>query len=136
MKSRLSGKRCGKIISNSLDRKTQSLDLLNLNTNDRFVEFSISDKLFMEYTPKIKNQKVKLGNLRTESEVDASILKENTMHCENGKILFSSNVKSVILDFPGITDEKTESLPIGVKWDFLNISITEKRSVDNVGTIE
>lgn len=126
----------GKIISNSLDRKTQSLDLLNLDTNDQFVEFPLYNKFFIEYTPKIKNQKVKLGNLRTETEVDASILTENTMHYENEKILFSSNVISVILDFPGITDEKTESLPIGVKWDFLNISITGNGVVDNVGPIE
>lgn len=126
----------GKIISNSLDRKTQSLDLLNLDTNDQFVEFPLYNKFFIEYTPKIKNQKVKLGNLRTETEVDASILTENTMHYENEKILFSSNVISVILDFPGITDEKTESLPIGVKWDFLNISITGNGVVDNVGLIE
>lgn len=126
----------GKNISNSLDRKTQSLDLLNLDTNDQFVEFPLYNKFFIEYTPKIKNQKVKLGNLRTETEVDASILTENTMHYENEKILFSSNVISVILDFPGITDEKTESLPIGVKWDFLNISITGNGVVDNVGPIE
>ena len=126
----------GKIISNSLDRKTQSLDLLNLDTNDQFVEFPLYNKFFIEYTPKIKNQKVKLGNLRTETEVDASILTENTMHYENEKILFSSNVISVILDFPGITDKKTESLPIGVKWDFLNISITGNGVVDNVGLIE
>ena len=123
----------GKIISNSLDRKTQSLDLLNLDTNDQFVEFPLYNKFFIEYTPKIKNQKVKLGNLRTETEVDASILTENTMHYENEKILFSSNVISVVLDFPGITDEKTESLPIGVKWDFLNISITKEGIEDNVG---
>ena len=126
----------GKIISNSLDRKTQSLDLLNLDTNDQFVEFPLYNKFFIEYTPKIKNQKVKLGNLRTETEVDASILTENTMHYENEKILFSSNVISVVLDFPGITDEKTESLPIGVKWDFLNISITENGVIDNVGPVK
>lgn len=126
----------GKIISNSLDRKTQSLDLLNLDTNDQFVEFPLYNKFFIEYTPKIKNQKVKLGNLRTETEVDASILTENTMHYENGKASFSSDVKSFILVFPGITDEKTESLPIGVKWDFLNISITENGVIDNVGPIK
>ena len=126
----------GKIISNSLDRKTQSLDLLNLDTNDQFVEFPLYNKFFIEYTPKIKNQKVKLGNLRTETEVDASILTKNTIHYENEKILFSSNVISVVLDFPGITDEKTESLPIGVKWDFLNISITENGVIDNVGPVK
>ncbi len=126
----------GKIISNSLDRKTQSLDLLNLDTNDQFVEFPLYNKFFIEYTPKIKNQKVKLGNLRTETEVDASILTENSIHYENGKASFSSDVISVILDFPGITDEKTESLPIGVKWDFLNISITKEGIEDNVGPIE
>ena len=31
---------------------------------------------------------------------------------------------------------KTESLSIGVKWDFLNISITGNGVVDNVGPIE
>ena len=126
----------GYIISNRSEIKSHSIDLLNLDTNDQFVEFPLYNKFFIEYTPKIKNQKVKLGNLRTETEVDASILTENTMHYENEKILFSSNVISVVLDFPGITDEKTESLPIGVKWDFLNISITGKGVVDNVGPIE
>ena len=126
----------GYIISNRSEIKSHSIDLLNLDTNDQFVEFPLYNKFFIEYTPKIKNQKVKLGNLRTETEVDASILTENTMHYENEKILFSSNVISVILDFPGITDEKTESLPIGVKWDFLNISITGNGVVDNVGPIE
>lgn len=126
----------GYIISNRSEIKSHSIDLLNLDTNDQFVEFPLYNKFFIEYTPKIKNQKVKLGNLRTETEVDASILTENTMHYENEKILFSSNVISVVLDFPGITDEKTESLPIGVKWDFLNISITGNGVVDNVGPIE
>ena len=126
----------GKIISNSLDRKTQSLDLLNLDTNDQFVEFPLYNKFFIEYTPKIKNQKVKLGNLRTETEVDASILTENSIYYENGKASFSSDVESFILDFPGITYEKTESLPIGVKWDFLNVSITKNGIEDNVGPIE
>ena len=129
-------KRDSKSFSNGLERKSLSLNLLNLNTNDRFVEFSISDKLFMEYSPKIKNQKVKLGNLRTETEVDASILTKNTIHYDNGKISFSSDVESFILDFPGITDEKTESLPIGVKWDFLNISITGNGVIDNVGPVK
>ena len=129
-------KRDSKSFSNGLERKSLSLNLLNLNTNDRFVEFSISDKLFMEYSPKIKNQKVKLGNLRTETEVDASILTKNTIHYDNGKISFSSDVESFILDFPGITYEKTESLPIGVKWDFLNVSITKNGIEDNVGPIE
>lgn len=126
----------GYIISNRSEIKSHSIDLLNLDTNDQFVEFPLYNKFFIEYTPKIKNQKVKLGNLRTETEVDASILTENTMHYENEKILFSSNVILVVLDFPGITDEKTESLPIGVKWDFLNISITGNGVVDNVGPIE
>lgn len=126
----------GYIISNRSEIKSHSIDLLNLDTNDQFVEFPLYNKFFIEYTPKIKNQKVKLGNLRTETEVDASILTENTMHYENEKILFSSNVISVVLDFPGITDEKTESLPIGVKWDFLNISITKEGIEDNVGPIE
>ena len=126
----------GYIISNRSEIKSHSIDLLNLDTNDQFVEFPLYNKFFIEYTPKIKNQKVKFGNLRTETEVDASILTENTMHYENEKILFSSNVISVVLDFPGITDEKTESLPIGVKWDFLNISITGNGVVDNVGPIE
>jgi hypothetical protein len=126
----------GYIISNRSEIKSHSIDLLNLDTNDQFVEFPLYNKFFIEYTPKIKNQKVKLGNLRTETKVDASILTENTMHYENEKILFSSNVISVVLDFPGITDEKTESLPIGVKWDFLNISITGNGVVDNVGPIE
>lgn len=129
-------RRDSKSFSNGLERKSLSLNLLNLNTNDRFVEFSISDKLFMEYSPKIKNQKVKLGNLRTETEVDASILTKNTIHYDNGKISFSSDVESFILDFPGITYEKTESLPIGVKWDFLNVSITKNGIEDNVGPIE
>jgi len=126
----------GYIISNRSEIKSHSIDLLNLDTNDQFVEFPLYNKFFIEYTPKIKNQKVKLGNLRTETEVDASILTENTMHYENEKILFSSNVISVVLDFPGITDEKTESLPIGVKWDFLNASITKNGIEDNVGPIE
>ncbi len=129
-------RRDSKSFSNGLERKSLSLNLLNLNTNDRFVEFSISDKLFMEYSPKIKNQKVKLGNLRTETEVDASILTKNTIHYDNGKISFSSDVELFILDFPGITYEKTESLPIGVKWDFLNVSITKNGIEDNVGPIE
>ena len=126
----------GYIISNRSEIKSHSIDLLNLDTNDQFVEFPLYNKFFIEYTPKIKNQKVKLGNLRTETEVDASILTENSIHYENGKASFSSDVKSFILDFPGITDEKTESLPIGVKWDFLNISITGNGVVDNVGPIE
>ena len=126
----------GYIISNRSEIKSHSIDLLNLDTNDQFVEFPLYNKFFIEYTPKIKNQKVKLGNLRTETEVDASILTENTMHYENEKILFSSNVISVVLDFPGITDEKTAFLPIGVKWDFLNISITKEGIEDNVGPIE
>lgn len=126
----------GYIISNRSEIKSHSIDLLNLDTNDQFVEFPLYNKFFIEYTPRIKNQKVKLGNLRTETEVDASILTENSIHYENGKASFSSDVKSFILDFPGITDEKTESLPIGVKWDFLNISITGNGVVDNVGPIE
>lgn len=126
----------GYIISNRSEIKSHSIDLLNLDTNDQFVEFPLYNKFFIEYTPKIKNQKVKLGNLRTETEVDASILTENSIHYENGKASFSSDVKSFILDFPGITDEKTESLPIGVKWDFLNISITKEGIEDNVGPIE
>ena len=45
-------------------------------------------------------------------------------------------MESFILDFPSITYEKTESLPIGVKWDFLNVSITKNGIEDNVGPIE
>ena len=121
------------------DSILETFTLLPLNGRREMIKVAddnwqniVGDSIRLEFRIKADSQKVDLGAIKKDSEIEAVISFDFKISKKANSISVMTNFKSFDLEYPRITAEITNDWPLHVKDSCLKVSVTKDGVQDNL----